>query len=372
MSTDERICSIALTLCPGIGHIGARKLVMALGCARTVFERRKELPRLLTGVGEAVVKSLDCPEAFRRAERELEFVEKNRLKCFMLNDPSYPSRLRRCEDAPVILFHKGNADFNRLRVICMVGTRHATEYGRQFCDNFLRDLSALCPDVLVVSGLAYGIDIHAHRAALSNGMDTVAILAHGLDRIYPHVHRKTAVDMLEHGGLLTEFISGTGPDKYNFVARNRIVAGLSDAAIIVESAQKGGSLITAELAVGYNRECFAVPGRVTDGFSAGCNALIRDNKAALLQTAEDFLLAMNWTPAARPDKHAAVQRELFPELSAEEEKLVRIMIGQGDMHIDILSLESGMAVNQVSALLFGLEMKGIIKVSAGSRYRLIN
>ena len=250
MSSDERVCSIALTLCPGIGRIGAKRLIDGMGSAVEVFCRRRELPEIMPGVNPGVVAALDCPAAFLRAEREMEFVEKNRLSCLTLKDEAYPSRLRECEDAPVVLFFKGNTDFNRLHVIDMVGTRRATDYGKQFCAGFLRDLAALCPDVLVVSGLAYGIDIHAHRAALANNLPTVAVLAHGLDRIYPHLHRKTAIDMLAQGGLLTEFLSETNPDRHNFDSRNRIVAGMSDATNVEESAATGGSINKADKAVG--------------------------------------------------------------------------------------------------------------------------
>ena len=274
----------------------------------------------MPGVNPGVVTALDCPAAFLRAEQEMEFVEKNRLSCLTLKDEAYPSRLRECEDAPIVLFFKGNTDFNRLHVIDMVGTRRATDYGKQFCADFLRDLAVLCPDVLVVSGLAYGIDIHAHRAALANHLPTVAVLAHGLDRIYPYVHRKTAIDMLAQGGLLTEFLTGTNPDKHNFVSRNRIVAGMSDATIVVESAAKGGSLITAELAEGYHRDCFAVPGRVTDESSIGCNRLIRDNKAALIQSAEEFVQIMGWAVAEQPARTEGIQRNLFPELTEDRRK----------------------------------------------------
>ena len=324
MNNDERICSIALTLCPGIGHIGARRLIDGIGSAAGVFSQRKELPELLPGVSPTIVTALDNPAAFLRAEHEMEFVEKNRLTCLTLKDEAYPSRLRECEDAPIVLFFKGHTDFNRLRVINMVGTRNATEYGKQFCVDFLRDLSSHYPDVLVVSGLAYGIDIHAHRAALANNLSTVAVLAHGLDRIYPYVHRKTAIDMLANGGLLTEFLTETNPDRHNFVSRNRIVAGMTDATIVVESASKGGSLITADLAVDYHRDCFAVPGRTTDPFSMGCNRLIRDNKAVLIQSADDFMLAMGWTTEEEPAKHEGIQRSLFLELTEEEELVVGI------------------------------------------------
>lgn len=371
MNNDERVCSIALTLCPGIGHIGAKRLIDGLGSASEVFRLRKELPELLPGVNPAVVAALDNPAAFLRAEHEMEFVEKNRLTCLTLKDEAYPSRLRECEDAPVALFFKGNTDFNRLRVINMVGTRQATEYGKQFCADFLRNLSTLCPDVLVVSGLAYGIDIHAHRAALTNNLSTVGVLAHGLDRIYPYVHRKTAIDMLEIGGLLTEFLTETNPDRHNFVSRNRIVAGMSDATIVVESAVKGGSLITADLASGYHRDCFAVPGRITDASSIGCNLLIRDNKAALLQSAEDFVQAMGWTVDEQSAKPEVIQRNFFPELSEDEEKIVGILTRQGDLHINTLVVETDIPVNRMTSLLFELEMKGVIKTLVGGVYHLL-
>lgn len=372
MYNDEHLCSIALTLCPGIGHIGAKRLIDGMGSAVDTFRRRKELPELLPTVNSAVVAALDCPAAFLRAEQEMKFIEKNHISCLTLNDEAYPSRLRECEDAPIVLFFKGNTNLNRLQVINIVGTRRATEYGKEFCANFLRDLSALCPDVLVVSGLAYGIDIHAHRAALANRFSTVAVLAHGLDRIYPYVHRKTAIDMLESGGLLTEFLTQTNPDRFNFVSRNRIVAGMCDATIVVESSEKGGSLITAELAEGYHRDCFAVPGRVTDATSLGCNMLIRDNKAALIQSAEDFVGIMGWMTTGRQEKEQSIQRDFFPVLSEEEDCIVRILSRQGDLHINTLVVEANLPVNRVSALLFELEMKGVVKALVGGLYHLLD
>ena len=341
---------------------------------------KKEGRRLLAVSREALKRIFDLSFVYRmtgedkyrlRAEQEMEFVEKNRLSCLTLKDEAYPSRLRECEDAPIVLFFKGNTDFNRLHVVDMVGTRRATDYGKQFCADFLRDLAVLCPDALAVSGLAYGIDIHAHRAALANHLPTVAVLAHGLDRIYPYVHRKTAIDMLAQGGLLTEFLTGTNPDKHNFVSRNRIVAGMSDATIVVESAAKGGSLITAELAEGYHRDCFAVPGRVTDESSIGCNRLIRDNKAALIQSAEEFVQIMGWAVAEQPARTEGIQRNLFPELTEEEELVVRILMRQGDLHINAMVVEADIPVNRMSALLFELEMKGVVKAMVGGVYHLL-
>lgn len=367
--SDERLCCIALTLCEGIGTLTAQRLVKVAGSAADVFARRNELNQLCPDIQPNVLKALDTPGTFDRAERELAFAEKHGIDCLTPNDVHYPARLRQCEDAPLFLFSKGNADLNSLRVVSIVGTRHATEYGRQFCNEFIRDIAAVCPDLLVVSGLAYGIDIAAHRAALAEQLPTVAVLAHGLDRIYPSAHRKTATEMLARGGLLTEFLTGTEPERYNFISRNRIVAGMADAVIVVESGAKGGSLITADLGNGYNRECFAVPGRVNDEQSEGCNSLIRDNKAALIENAEDFVNAMGWnTTAAKP---APIQRTLFQELTEEENRIVQLLAQHGDLQINALTVESNLPISQLSGVLFELEMKGIIKAQAGNVYHLL-
>ena len=371
-SEEEQIYSIALTMVPGIGHIGAKHLIDGMGNAVDVFRLRKEMSERIPEVSQRVIEALDCPQAVLRAEQEYEFIRKNRISCLSFHDEAYPSRLRECEDAPVVLFFKGNADLNSLHILNMVGTRNATDYGTQICASFLRDLKALCPDVLVVSGLAYGIDIHAHREALANELPTVGVLAHGLDRIYPHVHRKTAVDMLEKGGLLTEFLSGTNPDRHNFISRNRIVAGMCDATIVIESAEKGGSLITAELAEGYHRDCFAFPGRMSDEYSKGCNRLIRDNKASLLLSAEDFVQAMGWNMQTTLSEKVSVQRSLFIELSEEEQKIVAILEKLGNLQINSLVVEADIPVNKMTAILFELEMKGVIRVLAGGMYQLLN
>ena len=371
-SEEEQMYSIALTMVPGIGHIGAKHLIDGMGNAVDVFRLRKEIPERIPEVSQRVIEALDCPQAVLRAEQEYEFIRKNRISCLSFHDEAYPSRLRECEDAPVVLFFKGNADLNSLHILNMVGTRNATDYGTQICASFLRDLKAVCPDVLVVSGLAYGIDIHAHREALANELPTAGVLAHGLDRIYPHVHRKTAVDMLEKGGLLTEFLSGTNPDRHNFISRNRIVAGMCDATIVIESAEKGGSLITAELAEGYHRDCFAFPGRMSDEYSKGCNRLIRDNKASLLLSAEDFVQAMGWNMQTTLSEKVSVQRSLFIELSEEEQKIVAILEKLGNLQINSLVVEADIPVNKMTALLFELEMKGVIRVLAGGMYQLLN
>jgi DNA processing protein len=347
--SEQIILTIALHFVPGISHADKRRLI----CSDDSLER-----------------VVGCREAMERAKREYEFIEKNNISCLLIGDEDYPSRLRECDDAPLMLFFKGNTNLNPAHSIAMVGTRHATDYGRTMCANFLRDLRELCPDVLVMSGLAYGVDIHAHRSALNNGLPTIGVLAHGLDRIYPGAHRATAVEMVKRGGLITEFFSGTNPDKYNFVSRNRIVAGMADATIVVESAAKGGSLITADIASSYHRDCFAFPGRIGDEFSEGCNKLIADNKAALLISAEEFVKAMRWNDCttARPK---AVQRTLFPDLSPEEQRVAEVLRSRDGLQINTLVVETNIPINKMTTLLFEMEMKGVVRVLAGGMYKLV-
>lgn len=368
---DERLCSLALTSIPGIGLTGAHNLIRSVGSAAAIFEHRTELPQLVGGVSSKLVGALDCPEAFSRAEQELIYCERNHIRCLAMNDEDYPSRLRECDDAPLALFYRGNANLNALRIINMVGTRHATVYGQDICVRFLSELSVLCPDVLVVSGLAYGIDINAHRSALQHGFNTVGVLAHGLDRIYPVAHRKTAIAMLDQGGLLTEFMSRTNPDRQNFIMRNRIVAGMSDATIVVESASKGGALITAELAGSYHRDCFAFPGRCNDEYSSGCNQLIRTNQATLITSAEELVMAMGWDNVPLQEKKV-VQRELFPDLSEDERLVVEQLRRKPEgLQINTLVVETNIPVNKMSALLFELELKGVVRALAGGVYKII-
>ena len=367
---DEQIYTLALTRIYGLGLVGACNLIREMGTAGDIFRYRKELPLRIPGVSEKLVEALDCPEAFKRAEEELLFAEKNNIQCITITDERYPARLRECEDAPLALFYRGNAPLNALRVVSVVGTRHATPYGEEICRQFMKDLAEACPDTLVVSGLAYGIDIHAHRAALQNGLPTVGVLAHGLDRIYPSSHRETAVEMMDNGGLLTEFMSGTNPDRQNFVKRNRIVAGMCDAVVVVESAAKGGALITAELAESYHRDCFAFPGKVTDTYSAGCNKLIKNNRASLILSAEDFIEGMGWR-GTHIGKTQPIQRQLFPDLSEDETRIVEaLQKAEGSVQINALVIETNIPIHRISTLLFELEMKGVVQVLAGSMYRL--
>ncbi len=366
----ELLYRLALPQLPGIGPISARNLIRLAGNATTLFEHQNELTDIVPEATSAFKKLLDCSDTLRLCEAELRFAEKNRIDCLDERNEKYPSRLRECEDAPLVVFYKGNADLNKTHVISMVGTRNVSEYGKDICTRFIHDLKELLPDVLIVSGLAYGVDINAHRAALQNGLETVGVLAHGLDRIYPAVHRKTATEMVNQGGLLTEFMSGTNPDRQNFIKRNRIVAGMADATLVIESAEKGGSLITADIAQSYHRDCFAFPGRIYDPYSAGCNNLIRSNRAALLQNAEDLVAAMNWDN--RPAPVHSIQRQLFPELDEKEKFIVSILQKHPDgIQVNTLVVESNIAINHLTGIMFNLEMKGIIRSMAGGMYKLI-
>ena len=373
MDTQEIISTIALTKLKGLGLLNARTLMDTLGSATEVFAHRKDIVSLIPDASQRLIAALaDTGSALKTAEEEMEFIEVKHLKALTLYDENYPQRLKECEDAPLVLYSCGTADLNSQRIISIVGTRKCSEYGREVCQNFIADLKRYYPDTLIVSGLAYGIDICAHRAALDNGMSTVGVLAHGLDTIYPSMHRKTAADMVhQQGGLLTEYTTHTTPEKGNFVRRNRIVAGMCDACIVVESSQRGGSLITAELALEYNREVLAFPGRVYDECSKGCNNLIRSQQATLITCAEDLLQAMGWkNPLAKAPKQKAVQQDLFPELTDEERAIVNTLKNVDDKHVNQIAIDTNIPYARVSMLLFDLEMNGIVKALGGARYRL--
>jgi DNA processing protein len=307
-----------------------------------------------------------------RAEREMEFIEKNGIRLLCLGDEAYPYRLAECDDAPLVLHSMGNADLNAKHIVSIVGTRHASDYGKELCENFVADLARFVPGTLIVSGLAYGIDVCAHRAALKAGLPTIGVLAHGLDRIYPGAHRSTAKSMLENGGLLTEFMSGTNALPRFFVQRNRIVAGMSDATVVIESASKGGSLITASMAQGYARDCFAFPGRVYDQYSQGCNELVAQNKAALITCAYDFVQAMNWGTDTKKNSTKELQGELFPEMTEAERVVMEVLRGSGEgLQVNQMVVTLDMPINILMPLLFEMEMKGYIKAIAGGSYRAL-
>ena len=375
MNTQEIVSSIALTKLNGLSLLNARTLLDSLGSASEVFAHRKDIVGVIPDASKRLVAAFDhTDEALRLAEEEMKFVEQKRLRVLTLNDVDYPQRLRECEDAPLVLYYCGSANLNSQRVISIVGTRKCSEYGREVCNNFIADLKRYYPDTLIVSGLAYGIDVCAHRAALDNGMSTIGVLAHGLDTIYPSMHRQIAADMVHRqGGLLTEYGVHTTPEKGNFVRRNRIVAGMCDACIVVESSERGGSLITAELAMEYNRDVFAFPGRVYDEYSRGCNNLIRRQQATLLTCAADLLDAMGWdNPLKKDSKRKVVQQELFPDLTDEERVLVNTLKDVDDKHINQIAIDANIPYSRASMILFDLEMKGFVKALGGARYKIIH
>ncbi len=366
---DELTALLALNRIDKLGSIRAKYLYEQFGSAQEIFRNRKHLNEIITGVNQSLINALDDSGVFIKAEEELRFIEENHIRCLTPENEDYPSRLRDCEDAPLLLFTLGNADLNATRVVSVVGTRKATEYGRRMCNSLIADLHAFCPDILIVSGLAYGIDALSHKAALDNGCKTVGVLAHGLDMIYPQKNRDMAKRMLQCGGLVTEFMSETVPLPHNFLRRNRVIAGLADAVVIVESASRGGSLATADMAQSYCRDCFAFPGSVGDIYSEGCNALIRDNKAALITSAEDLINAMRWGTGSSKNE-IAVQTELQFELS-EQEKWVfdRIKEKAQGIHINTLIVDSNIPYALMTSILFELELKGLVKPFPGSIYK---
>lgn len=350
------------------------ELYRKVGSATLIMEHKNDIRDILPDASDKLIRAIqNCDEARSRAEVELEYDLRYGIEPITMNDDRYPQRLKNCDDAPLMLFYKGNADLNQQRVINIVGTRQCTPYGEDLIRRFITDLKQLSPRVLIVSGLAYGVDINAHRQALANGYETVGVLAHGLDDLYPTRHRETALQMIEHGGLLTEFLTQTNADKINFVRRNRIVAGMSDACILIESKSHGGGLITTEISQAYGRDVFAFPGRVGDAYSEGCNKLIRSNGAGLITSAADFVKDMGWQDDATlmRAKQQGIERSLFPELSPEEELIVQILSKTNDLQINIISVKSNIDIGRLTSLLFTLEMKGIIRTLAGGMYHLL-
>ena len=358
---------IALTLIPQIGPVCARLLTDNFGEARAVFHSSPARLRQIEGLGDVRIQAIRCFNDMHKAEAESIFIENNKITPLFIRHPDYPKRLLNCADAPTLLYMKGNAVLNNSKVVAVIGTRVNTEYGKQLTEQLVHDLAA--EKLLVVSGLAFGIDALAHRAALRNALPTVGVLAHGLDLLYPPQHRTLAGEMIQHeGALLTEFISSTQPDRHHFPARNRIVAGMCDAVVVIETGERGGSLITAELANGYNRDVFAFPGRINDNRSAGCNELIRQNKAVLIRHASDLLQFMNWTP--QPPAKRLLQKQLFIEMNDDERKLVSLLQERDTVGIDELNWQSGISASSVAAAILSLELKNVIVSLPGKLYRL--
>ena len=357
---------IAITLIPGVGPVLARNLISYCGGIEAVFREKESRLVKIPEIGPITAHAIAHHDVFERAEAECLFIEQNEIAAYFYLDNDYPQRLKNCSDAPLLLYFKGKADLNKERIVAIVGTRNATDYGKTVTENLVQELSQ--HDVLIISGLAYGIDIYAHKACVLNNICNIGVLAHGLDRIYPGNHKGTTKKMVTNGGLLTEFPSQTNPDRENFPSRNRIVAGMSDAIIVVESAEKGGSLITADIANSYNRDVFAVPGNINQQYSRGCNELIRDNKAALINSANDLLKMMSWDTSEK--NTTKKQRELFIEFTGEEKLLVDVLSDNPSIDIDTIATTTKIPLGKASALLLRLELNGIVKSLPGKQYQL--
>lgn len=369
MHTVDLHYYIAIDMIPGIGSINAKRLIAYCGGAEAVFKEKKAALLKIPGIGETLSKEIAHQNVLQRAEAELAFLNKYNIDAYTFLDKEYPERLKACEDGPIVMFSKGVINFNESKVLAVVGTRNATDYGKTICEEIIGQLVIQGHNPVIVSGLAFGIDICAHRAALKNSLKTVAVLGHSLDSIYPSEHKNTAKEIIGNGALVSDFPSGTKADRQNFIKRNRIIAGLSDVTLVVESAAKGGALITADLANSYNRDVAAVPGRSGDKYSEGCNRLIKTNRATMVESAQDIQELMGWEPDTGVVKHS-IQASLFTELTPEEKAVVALLENSDKESLDILALRAQMPVSKVSALLLNLEFAGLVRSLPGKQYSL--
>lgn len=374
ISRNEQIAAIAVARAGFFSPTLTLQLYRQAGSAEAILQQRGHLEQLLpqskTKINDIQAR---LPEAIEKAKSEIDYNEQHNIRTLVFDDCDYPSRLRQCQDAPIALFYRGSSQLNAPRAIAIVGTRHATTYGQELTRRFVADLSQLSPHTLIISGLAYGIDITAHQAALDNNMETIGVVAHGLDYIYPYRHKPTAERMTTQGGLLSEYTTGTNADKMNFIRRNRIVAGCVDACLLVESAKHGGGLITTRLATDYNRDVFAFPGAVGATYSEGCNNLIRNNGATLITSAHDFVESMGWQSDAQAQqaRRQGIERQMFTQLTANEEAIIHLLDERGDLSANIIAVATGISIPQLTSLLFSLEMKGIIRALAGGTFHLL-
>ena len=359
---NELIYQIGVTLIDKIGNINGKKLIAYCGGAEAVFKESKKNLQKIPGIGKALVDNILSAQTLDRAEEEIKFIEKNNIQTFYYLDPNYPKRLYQCDDSPLILYYKGNANLNAKRVVAVVGTRHMTEYGASLCEKLVTDLAS--DDILIVSGLAYGVDSIAHSTAVKNRIPTVACLGHGLQMIYPPDNRDLAKRMLNNGGLLSEFISGTKPDYMHFPQRNRIIAGLADCVVVVESAMKGGAIITATIANSYSRDVFAFPGRTTDIYSQGCNYLIRTHQADIVESAKDINYLMRWDNTSKKE----IQTQIFREFSDDEQKIMDAFGNETTVTVDYLINATDMNAAKLASLLLNLEFDGVLTALPGKRY----
>lgn len=363
---NDLLYKIAITKVPKVGPITTKNLVSYCGGAQAVFEARPKELLKIPGIGKMVLENLRHPNIFEEAEKELEFIEKNDVQCLFYTDEKYPQRLKHFNDSPALLYFKGNAELNHHRIISIIGTRKPSPHGKTICEELVEELATY--NVLIISGLAYGIDVTAHKKSVSLNIPTVGVLGHGLNMMYPAEHQRVAQSMIDNGGILTEYTHRKGPDREHFPMRNRIVAGMCDALIVVETKQKGGSMITADLANGYNKDVFAIPGRARDKKFGGCNLLIKNHKALLIESADDVVNIMRWEQV---EKSKNIQKQLFVELSDQEKSVIDILKNENEVSIDKLSYASKLQPSIISSLLLELEFKGLVKTLPGKRYMLL-
>lgn len=368
MNLDELPYQIGLTLIEGIGDVNAKSLLAYCGSASEVFKQKQAHLLKIPGIGSIWANSIvNSKNVLKRAEEEIEFIQKYKIQPLFFTDEDYPSRLKYCSDSPVLMYYKGNADLNHDRIISVVGTRKPSSYGKEKTEEFISEIKDT--GILILSGLAYGVDVLAHKTALNNNLKTVGVVAHGLDRIYPQIHDKIAKRMIGQGGILTDFMSGTNPDAVNFPKRNRIVAGLCDALVVIESKRGGGSLITATIANSYNKDVFAFPGRAGEPLSEGCNGLIKQNRAVLIENAADLLYAMQWRETEKKTQ-VTKQVPLQINLSDEEKKVIDVFAKKPILHVDEICQATEFTVGKTSALLLQLEFSYLIKSRPGKMYEL--
>jgi len=366
MNDEELLNVLALLKVEGVGDIIAKKLLTHCGSASEIFKSKTSQLSTIDGIGSVLLKNLKEKTVFQKAEQEIKFINSNHIDVSYFLEDTYPERLKHCIDGPVLLFSSGNIDFKNRKAISIVGTRQITSNGTEFCKKLIADLALLNP--IIVSGFAYGVDIVAHQAALEHNLQTIGVLAHGLNQIYPKTHKKYVSKIEENGGFMTEFWSSSNPEKENFVKRNRIVAGISEATIVIESADKGGSLITATMANDYNRDVFAVPGRTTDKYSQGCNTLIKTQKANLLSGAADLIYMLNWDIEKETKP---VQKQLFVSLDEDEQKIYNYLQKSGKELLDTIALKCDFPIYKISGILLNMELKGVIRPLPGKLFEAI-
>jgi DNA processing protein len=366
MSEENLFHLMALLRVEGVGDIMAKKLLTHFGNAEAVLNAKTIQLTAIDGVGSVLLKNLKDKSVFEKATQELRFIQDNNIDVHCFQDESYPDRLKHCIDGPVLLFSSGNINLKNRKIISIVGTRQITSYGTEFCRKLIEDLAPLDP--IIVSGFAYGVDIVAHQLAMDHNLQTIGVVAHGLNQIYPKTHKKYVAKVEQNGGFMTEFWSTSNPDKENFVRRNRIVAGMTEATIVIESADRGGSLITANMANDYNRDVFAVPGRITDKYSQGCNNLIKIQKANVLTSAADLIYILNWDIEKETKP---VQKQLFVSLDDDEQKVYDYLLKTGKELMDIIALHCDFPIYRISGLLLNMELKGVIRPLPGKLFEAI-